>query len=160
MSADEDPKQGIDIDFVATEGKPDVETEPTMSSELWIIDDNEAMNQSLERAVGHYGKLPELKTYSDAGVALDELKSRLLAGQTLPKIILMDGTLAGPRYWTGALAIADIRKICEEKDALVPEIIAYSSSQVSTGELLEAGANSAIDKSNIKNILEYFKQFK
>jgi len=140
-----------------------IEVEEHHRTQVWIIDDNTDFNDALQRSL-KYGedRGVDFKFFNEGESALSAFEECCENKAQLPSIILVDYNLEqfakiNPRYKTGVEIIAKLEEICAKYQASRPEIIAYSSDKEQNEKLVQAGANSSIDKSDSRNIRNYLR---
>jgi len=116
-------------------------------SEVWIIDDEEEITQTLLRIWGRkFAGKYVLRNFYTAQEALGEIERLAKEKGILPKIIFVDGQLKKDQ---GELAQGDvvIQKIRALKDISQPQLIAHSAVGEINKEMIEAGADLSFRKS-------------
>lgn len=137
--------------------------ESAQKRSAWLIDDSAPMCDAISRAIGIFtNESMEITSFQEGINVLREFDRILQENDTRPELILMDYnlTLEAPEaaYETGVEVIIELKRIAEKYQTTVPEIIAFSSSARSNQELLAAGATSAIDKSKLNAIKDFFTE--
>lgn len=129
---------------------------------IWLIDDNKKLAQSLMFYAQSYKPADyDFIYYQEAEEAINDFSRFVEMRGQLPAIILLDYTLdesvENPRFRTGLEVIESLKKICEEAQIIMPEIIAFSASDFSNRQLIEAGANSVVNKGKFQEIKSFFQ---
>ena len=163
MAIDEDPTAGKDIDFQA----PDKERESApIPREIWMIEDNAAIAAALMRMasmrLSQNSPGAQMVHFQEGEVAIAKFRELAENNQPLPVLVLMDYKLdeevSDPKYKTGVEVIEEMKAIAAEFDLSLPEIVAFSSEESYSFELINAGASSAVNKQ--KDAFEYFKNLR
>jgi CheY-like chemotaxis protein len=127
---------------------------------IWVIDDNQQLANSFDRIIRlqNISGL-DIRYYQEASKALDDFDRFAVNNGQLPSIILLDYTLdekvKNPTYRTGVNFLRALKELVQKREVKLPEIIGFSSSDSSNEELIAAGANSAVNKSDYKAIKNF-----
>ena len=118
--------------------------------EVWLVDDQENMIQSLLRFWGmktsHLGYV--FKYFKTGKEAVEEVEKRKQSREDLPAIIFMDGNLEKDEgdFQKGNNVIKDIRNIAEGEQI---KIVAHSATGKMNEEMLNSGADVSFFKNDI-----------
>ncbi len=139
----------------------EIEKEPQPKKEVWIVDDMENVAQSLV-CLWQDSKLDYIFNHFPTAKSLfEEINRRLeeIKGQPAKKIvdiIFMDGELKGDEgeLRNGANVI---KKIKEIKEIEQPIIAAFSVDFANNIEMMQTGANLALNKMDLEKTIEFLK---
>ncbi|MBU4512890.1 hypothetical protein KKD19_06690, partial [Patescibacteria group bacterium] len=134
------------------------EKEPTLSKEIWIIDDEKEIIKGVLRfwqmKTKNLGY--DFKHFETGQSALEEIKKRKESKERLPEMVFVDGELEKDQgeLSKGVNFIKEIRSIDGVKQ---PKIVAHSSDFANNVELLMAGADLGFQKQDITKSAEFLQ---
>ena len=136
---------------------PETKEEPTKKL-VWMIEDNADYAQSVLSAGRMFEKVFDLVHFQTGEEAISVFQNIIEQHGRLPDTILMDYQLdqgvKNPRYPTGVNVIEGLKKIAQEANITVPEVIGISGDKEFSKRLLEAGAIRAEDKLQMFKLLK------
>ena len=123
--------------------------------EVWILDDNEALAESLMRGWESVGDKFGFEKYATAKEALVKIEELIQNNKGLPNVIFVDGNLdkdAG-ELRNGANFIFKVRKL----EVPQPMLIAHSNSSLANRDMMQAGADTTMAKgASLRDYMSFF----
>ena len=136
-----------------SETKINLEQKESFSREVWFIDDTTEIVNAILRGLKYFyeGKNVTFRHFEKARDALREIQEKIKTNKPMVSVIFMDYLLDKDEGGLnrGTAAIQKIRHIAEIAQ---PIILAFSSDESYSKKLIEAGANQAVSKMDLKEI--------
>jgi len=155
----------IPVDKTSPENSIQLEAEQQKRKEGWLVDDNKNLADSILRvAKMSAGGSLDFSYFQEGEQAVTEFEQRAGAKRQLPDLILMDYRLdeqvQNPKFKTGVEVITELKRLAEQYQVTLPEIIAFSSEQSYTEKLMNTGASSTLKKGDARAMMEFINNFK
>lgn len=123
---------------------------------LWIIDDDEVFTYLAETKLEMATGFDHVKSFSYAGVALEELKRSISEGISLPSIILLDINMPRMSGWD---FLDNIKKLNLNLDSAKIFIISSSSSSSDQKKVEEYPEVDFLTKPLTNEKIEMFRKY-
>ena len=123
--------------------------------EVWILDDNEALAESLMRGWESVGDKFGFEKYATAKEALVKIEEMIQSNKGLPNVIFVDGNLESDEgeLRNGANFVFKVRKL----DIPQPMLIAHSNSSLANRDMMQAGADLTMAKgATLREYMSFF----